>query len=155
VHRTGLATFADAASALKPIAGPFAFLLFSLAVIGTGLLALPVLAGSAAYAAAGAMNWRNTVALQVNVAKQFYVVMAVAIFGGVTLTFAHFDPIDALYWAAVVNGLAAVPIMVLVMLMSARREIMGDFVVTGLLRWVGWIATAIMGLAAVGMFWPA
>jgi Mn2+/Fe2+ NRAMP family transporter len=93
--------------------------------------------------------------LQVNVAKQFYVVMAVAIFGGVTLTFAHFDPIDALYWAAVVNGLAAVPIMVLVMLMSARREIMGDFVVTGLLRWVGWIATAIMGLAAVGMFWPA
>jgi NRAMP (natural resistance-associated macrophage protein)-like metal ion transporter len=155
VHRTGLATFADAASALKPVAGPFAFLLFSLAMIGTGLLALPVLAGSAAYAAAGAMNWRNTVALQVNLAKQFYVVMAVAIFGGVTLTFAHFDPIDALYWAAVVNGLAAVPIMVLVMLMSARREIMGDFVVTGLLRWVGWFATAFMALAAVGMFWPA
>jgi len=155
VHRTGLATFADAASALKPVAGPFAFLLFSLAMIGTGLLALPVLAGSAAYAAAGAMKWRNSVALQVNLAKQFYVVMAVAIFGGVTLTFAHFDPIDALYWAAVVNGLAAVPIMVLVMLMSTRRDIMGDSVVTGLLRWSGWIATAVMGLAAVGMFWPA
>lgn len=155
VHHTGLATFADAASALKPVAGPFAFLLFSLAVIGTGFLALPVLAGSAAYAAAGTMDWRNRVALQVNVTKQFYVVIAVAIFGGVTLTFAHFDPIDALYWAAVVNGLAAVPIMVLVMLMSTRREIMGDFVVTGALRWVGWIATAIMALAALGMFWPA
>lgn len=155
VHRTGLATFADAASALKPIAGPFAFLLFSLAMIGTGLLAVPVLAGSAAYAAAGAMNWRNSVALQVNLAKQFYVVMAVAIFGGVTLTLAHFDPIDALYWAAVVNGLVAAPIMVLVMLMSARRDIMGDFVVTGLLRWAGWIATTVMALAAVGMFWPA
>jgi NRAMP (natural resistance-associated macrophage protein)-like metal ion transporter len=155
VHRTGLATFADAASALKPIAGPFAFLLFSLAMIGTGLLAVPVLAESAAYAAAGAMNWRNSVALQVNLAKQFYVVMAVAIFGGVTLTLAHFDPIDALYWAAVVNGLVAAPIMVLVMLMSARRDIMGDFVVTGLLRWAGWIATTVMALAAVGMFWPA
>jgi Mn2+/Fe2+ NRAMP family transporter len=155
VHRTGLATFADAASALKPVAGPFAFLQFSLAMIGTGMLAVPVLAGSAAYAAAGVMNWRNSVALQVNLAKQFYVVMAVAIFGGVTLTLAHFDPIDALFWAAVVNGLAAVPIMVLVMLMSARRDIMGDFVVTGLLRWAGWIATAVMTLAAVGMFWPA
>jgi NRAMP (natural resistance-associated macrophage protein)-like metal ion transporter len=155
VHRTGLATFADAASALKPIAGPFAFLLFSLAIIGTGLLAVPLLAGSAAYAAAGAMSWRNSVALQVNLAKQFYGVMAVAIFGGIALTLAHFDPIDALYWAAVVNGVAAVPIMVLVMLMSARRQIMGDFVVTGVLRWVGWIATAVMACAAVGMFWPA
>ena len=155
IHHTGLATFADAASALKPVAGPLAFLLFSLAIIGTGLLALPVLASSAAYAAAGVMSWRNSVALKVNLAKQFYVVMAVAIFGGVALTFARFDPIDALYWAAVVNGLAAVPMMVLVMLRSARRDIMGGFVVTGLLRWVGWIATALMALAAVGMFWPA
>jgi Mn2+/Fe2+ NRAMP family transporter len=153
-HRIQITTSADAASALKPIAGSFAFLLFSLGIVGTGLLALPVLAGSAAYAAAGTMNWRNSLALQVNLAKQFYAVIAIAILGGVVLTFANFDPIDALYWSAVVNGLAAVPIMVLVMLMSGRREIMGEFIVTGLLRWVGWIATAVMAFAAAGMFWP-
>jgi NRAMP (natural resistance-associated macrophage protein)-like metal ion transporter len=153
-HHIQITTSADAASALKPIAGSFAFLLFSLGIIGTGLLALPVLAGSAAYAAAGTMKWRNSLALQVSLAKQFYAVIAIAILGGVILTFVNFDPIDALYWSAVVNGLAAVPIMVLVMLMSARRDIMGEFIVTGLLRWVGWIATAVMALAALGMFWP-
>jgi NRAMP (natural resistance-associated macrophage protein)-like metal ion transporter len=154
-HHISVTTSADAASALKPIAGPFAFLLFSLGIVGTGLLALPVLAGSAAYAAAGTMKWPNSLALQVNLAKQFYAVIAIAILGGIILTFAHFDPIEALYWSAVVNGLAAVPIMVLVMLMAARHDIMGDFVVRGPLRWVGWIATAVMTLAAVGMFWPA
>lgn len=154
-HHISVTTSADAASALKPIAGPFAFLLFSFGIVGTGLLALPVLAGSAAYAAAGTMKWPNSLALQVNLAKQFYAVVAIAILGGIILTFAHFDPIEALYWSAVVNGLAAVPIMVLVMLMAARHDIMGDFVVTGPLRWVGWIATGVMALAAVGMFWPA
>ncbi len=154
-HHISVTTSADAASALKPIAGAFAFLLFSLGIVGTGLLALPVLAGSAAYAAAGTMKWPNSLALQVNLAKQFYAVIAIAILGGIILTFAHFDPIEALYWSAVVNGLAAVPIMVLVMLMAARHDIMGDFVVRGPLRWVGWIATAVMALAAVGMFWPA
>jgi Mn2+/Fe2+ NRAMP family transporter len=148
-------TSADAANALKPIAGPFAFLLFSLGIVGTGLLALPVLAGSAAYAAAGTMKWPNSLSLQVNLAKQFYAVIAIAVLGGIVLTFAHFDPIEALYWSAVVNGLAAVPIMVLVMLMAARRDIMGEFAIKGWLRWTGWIATAIMALAAVGMFWPA
>lgn len=155
VHHVQVQTSADAANALKPIAGKFAFLLFSLGIVGTGLLALPVLAGSAAYAAAGTMQWRNSLALQVNLAKQFYAVIAIAILGGVVLTFANFDPIKALYWSAVVNGIAAVPIMVLVMLMAARRDIMGEFAVTGLLRYVGWIATAVMALAALGMFWPA
>lgn len=154
IHHISVTSSADAASALKPIAGPLAFLLFSLGIVGTGLLALPVLAGSAAYAAAGTMKWRNSLALQVNLAKQFYAVIAIAIIGGIILTFAHFDAIEALYWSAVVNGLAAVPIMVLVMLMAARRDIMGEFAVTGLLRWVGWVATVIMGLAALGMFWP-
>jgi NRAMP (natural resistance-associated macrophage protein)-like metal ion transporter len=155
VHHISVTTSADAANALKPIAGPFAFLLFSLGIVGTGLLALPVLAGSAAYAAAGTMKWPNSLSLQVNLAKQFYAVIAIAVLGGIVLTFAHFDPIEALYWSAVVNGLAAVPIMVLVMLMAARRDIMGEFAIKGWLRWTGWIATAIMALAAVGMFWPA
>ncbi|MEQ5844352.1 divalent metal cation transporter (plasmid) [Paraburkholderia acidicola] len=154
-HHVDVKTSADAASALKPIAGDFAFALFSLGIIGTGLLALPVLAGSAAYATAGAMKWRNSLALQVNLAKPFYAVIAVAIIGGVLLTFAHFDPIKALYWSAVVNGLAAVPIMALVMLMASSGRVMGKFAVTGWLRWGGWIATAFMGVAALGMFWPA
>jgi len=153
-HHVEVNTTADAASALKPIAGNFAFALFSLGIIGTGLLALPVLAGSAAYAAAGTMKWRNSLALQVNLAKQFYAVIAVSILGGVALTFTHFDPIKALYWSAVINGLAAVPVMALVMLMSGNRRIMGEFAVGGVLRLVGWIATAAMGLAAIGMFWP-
>ena len=154
-HHITVNTTADAASALKPIAGNFAFALFSLGIIGTGLLALPVLAGSAAYAAAGTMKWRNSLALQVNLAKQFYAVIAVSILGGVALTFTHFDPIKALYWSAVVNGVAAVPVMALVMLMSGNRRIMGEFAVGGLLRFVGWIATAVMGVAAIGMFWPS
>jgi NRAMP (natural resistance-associated macrophage protein)-like metal ion transporter len=153
-HHVEVNTTADAASALKPIAGNLAFALFSLGIIGTGLLALPVLAGSAAYAAAGTMKWRNSLALQVNLAKQFYAVIAVSILAGVALTFTHFDPIKALYWSAVVNGVAAVPVMALVMLMSGNQRIMGEFAVGGLLRLVGWIATAVMGVAAIGMFWP-
>ncbi|MFM0198907.1 divalent metal cation transporter [Paraburkholderia fungorum] len=154
VHHIEVKTTADAATALKPIAGNLAFALFSLGIIGTGLLALPVLAGSAAYAAAGTMKWRNSLALQVNLAKQFYGVIAVAIAGGIALTFMRLDPIKALYWSAVINGVAAVPIMVLVMVMAASPKVMGQFAVTGWLRWLGWLATVAMGLAAVGMFWP-
>lgn len=153
-HHIEVKTTADAASALKPIAGEMAFTLFSLGIVGTGLLALPVLAGSAAYAAAGAMQWRNSLSLQVNLAKQFYTVIAVAILGGVVLTFAHLDPIKALYWSAVINGIAAVPIMVVVMLMAGSRAVMGEFAVRGMLKWAGWFATAVMVLASVGMFWP-
>jgi Mn2+/Fe2+ NRAMP family transporter len=145
---------ASTKSGAVQIAGEFAFALFSLGIVGTGLLALPVLAGSAAYATAGTLKWRNSLALQVNLAKQFYAVIAVAIVGGVVITFTHFDPIKALYWSAVVNGLAAVPIMALVMLMASSRSIMGEFAVIGLLRWIGWSATFVMGLAAVAMFRP-
>ena len=154
-HHIDVKTSADAALALKPIAGKFAFVLFSLGIVGTGLLALPVLAGSAAYAAAGSFKWRNSLALQATLAKEFYAVIAVAILGGVIITFINFDPIKALYWSAVINGVAAVPIMILVMVMASSRRVMGEFAVSGLLRWGGWTATAIMGAAAVGMLWPA
>jgi NRAMP (natural resistance-associated macrophage protein)-like metal ion transporter len=153
-HHIDVKTSADAANALKPIAGEFAFALFALGIVGTGLLALPVLAGSAAYAMAGTFKWRNSLALQVSLAKQFYAVIAVAILGGVLLTFAHLDPIKALYWSAVVNGLAAVPIMALVMIMAGSSRVMGEFAIKGVLRWAGWVATIVMGLAAIGMFWP-
>ncbi|WP_176322399.1 Nramp family divalent metal transporter [Burkholderia vietnamiensis] len=153
-HHIDVKTSADAARALEPIAGHFAYILFALGIIGTGLLALPVLAGSAAYAAAGTFRWRNSLALKVGVAPEFYAVIALAIIGGVAITFMHFDPIRALYWSAVINGVTAVPIMIVMMLMARSRRIMGEFAVRGVLAWGGWIATAAMAIAATGVFVP-
>ncbi|WP_155754228.1 NRAMP family divalent metal transporter, partial [Burkholderia vietnamiensis] len=153
-HHIDVKTSADAARALEPIAGHFAYILFALGIIGTGLLALPVLAGSAAYAAAGTFRWRNSLALKVGVAPEFYAVIALAIVGGVAITFMHFDPIRALYWSAVINGVTAVPIMIVMMLMARSRRIMGEFAVRGVLAWGGWIATAAMAIAATGVFVP-
>ncbi|MGR3906262.1 divalent metal cation transporter [Burkholderia sp. SR8] len=153
-HHIDVKTSADAARALEPIAGHFAYVLFALGIIGTGLLALPVLAGSAAYAAAGTFRWRNSLALRLGVAPEFYTVIALAIVGGVAITFMHFDPIRALYWSAVINGLTAVPIMVVMMLMAGSTRIMGEFAVKGMLAWGGWIATAAMAIAAMGVFVP-
>ena len=154
LHHIDVKTSADAAKALEPIAGRFAYALFALGIIGTGLLALPVLAGSAAYAAAGSFRWRSSLALHLSLARQFYAVIALAIVGGVAITFMHFDPIRALYWSAVINGISAVPIMVVIMLMARSRRVMGDFAVKGLVAWGGWLATIAMAIAAVGVFIP-
>jgi Mn2+/Fe2+ NRAMP family transporter len=105
-------------------------------------------------AAAGSMKWRNSLALQAALTKPYYAVVAVALLGGIALTFTHFDPVKALYWGAVVNGVASVPVMVLVMLMAGNRRVMGECAVVGVWRWGGWIATAVMGLAGVAMFLP-
>ncbi|MGF6964903.1 NRAMP (natural resistance-associated macrophage protein)-like metal ion transporter [Paraburkholderia sp. WC7.3g] len=155
LHHIDVKTSADAARALEPFAGRFAYMLFALGIVATGLLALPVLAGSAAYAAAGSFRWRSSLALHLNLARQFYAVIALAIPGGVAITFMHFDPIRALYWSAVINGLAAVPIMVIMMSMARSRRIMGQFAVKGVLAWGGWLATLAMALAAVGVFVPS
>ncbi len=152
VHQIDVKTSADAARALEPIAGRFAYVLFAVGIIGTGLLALPVLAGSAAYAAAGSFRWRSSLALHLTLAREFYAVIALSIVGGVAITFMHFDPIQALYWSAVVNGLTAVPIMIIMMIMAGNRRIMGEFAVSGVLAWGGWLATIAMVIAAVGMF---
>ncbi|KWA09726.1 Nramp family divalent metal transporter [Burkholderia territorii] len=154
LHHIDVKTSADAARALEPIGGHFAYVLFALGIIGTGLLALPVLAGSAAYAAAGTFRWRNSLALKLGVAPEFYAVIALAIIGGVVVTFLHFDPIRALYWSAVINGVTAVPIMVVMMLMAGSRRIMGKFAITGTLAWGGWLATFAMAIAAMGVFVP-
>lgn len=153
-HHIQVHTSADAARALEPIAGRFAYVLFALGIVGTGLLALPVLAGSAAYAAAGSFHWRSSLSLHLKVAREFYAVIALAVVGGVAITFMHFDPIRALYWSAVINGVAAVPIMVVMMLMARNRRVMGEFAVSGALAWGGWIATLAMGVAAAGIFLP-
>ncbi len=150
---TDIQTSAQAAAALQPIAGHFAFLLFSAGIIGTGLLAVPVLAGSAAYAMAGAFNWKNGLEYTPGAARKFYAIIAVATLGGIGLCFAPIDPIKALYWSAVINGVISVPIMAVMMLMASHRDIMGLFVIGVRLRIAGWLATGMMAAAVLAMFW--
>ena len=150
---TEIQTSAQAASALRPIAGEFAFWLFSAGIIGTGLLAIPVLAGSAAYAMAGAFHWRNGLELKPNKAKGFYGIIAISTLIGVGLCFTSIDPIKALFWSAVINGVISVPIMAVMMLMAVRPDIMGRFVITFRLKVLGWACTAAMAIAVTAMFW--
>ena len=131
---TNIETSAQAAQALRPLAGEFAFTLFALGIIGTGLLALPVLAGSAAYAVAEAMRWPSGHNLTLTEAKGFYGIIAFATAVGVAIDFTPIDPIKALVWAAVINGVVAVPIMAVMMRMAVRPEIMGTFVIRRRLR---------------------
>jgi Mn2+/Fe2+ NRAMP family transporter len=148
---TNIQTSAQAAQALRPVAGEFAYLLFSLGIIGTGLLALPVLAGSAAYALGEAFGWQVGLSLKPSRAPAFYVVIAGATVAGVLLNFIGLDPVKALFWSAVVNGVAAVPVMAMTLVMAARRKVMGDFTIRPVLRIVGWVATFFMLVAACGM----
>ncbi|MBI3345441.1 MAG: Nramp family divalent metal transporter [Gammaproteobacteria bacterium] len=148
---TDIQTSAQAAEALRPLAGEFAFVLFSAGIVGTGLLAVPILAGSAAYAVAEAFKWRIGLGRTLPHAKDFYTILAIATLLGVALNFTSIDPIKALFWSAVINGVIAVPIMVVMMLMAARPDVMGQFVVTRRLRILGWLATAVMALAVLAM----
>jgi len=143
---------AQAAAALRPIAGDLAFALFALGIIGTGLLAIPVLAGSAAYAMAGAFNWRSSLELEPLAARKFYAIIAAATLAGVGFGFLPLDPMRALFWSAVVNGVVAVPVMVVTMLLSTRRGVMGEVVLSRRLRVLGWSCTTVMALAVLAMF---
>jgi NRAMP (natural resistance-associated macrophage protein)-like metal ion transporter len=140
----GIHTAADAARALQPLAGPFAFLLFAVGIIGTGMLAVPVLAGSAAFAIAETFRWRASLESKPHQAPQFYGVIKLAVGIGVLLNFLGLDPIRALFWSAVLNGMVAVPLMYVLMRMSANRVIVGEFTLPPHLRLLGWAATAIM-----------
>jgi NRAMP (natural resistance-associated macrophage protein)-like metal ion transporter len=148
---TNIQTSADAALALKPLAGDFAFALFACGIIGTGLLALPVLAGSAAYALGEALRWPVGLARLWYQARAFYGTIAVATAIGTIMNFLPLDPIKALFWSAVINGVTAVPIMVIMMLMATRPQVMGGFVLSPRLFFMGWLSTAAMALAAVLM----
>ena len=149
---TDIETSAQAAEALRPIAGQFAFLLFSMGIIGTGLLAVPVLAGSAAFAVAESFRWRRGLDLPPQRGARFYGVIAAATLLGVAVGFTKLDPIKALFYAAVVNGVISVPIMVVMMRMASNRDIMGEFVVTRRLRILGWGTTMVMAVAVTAMF---
>ena len=148
---TQITSAAQAAEALRPVAGNFAFVLFALGIIGTGLLAVPVLAGSAAYAVSETFGWTEGLDRKPREAKAFYAVIAAATMGGVALNGVGIDPMKALYWAAVVNGLLAPPLMVVTMLIARNKAIMGDLVLGRWLEFGGWLATAVM-FAVAGVF---
>ena len=132
------------------MAGNFAFLVFSLGIVGTGLLAVPVLAGSTAYAVGEARQWKVGLARKPAEAKAFYAIVAIATLIGMVINFTPLNPIKALYWAAVLNGIVSVPVMVTMLLMASNRKVMGEFTVSGPLWIVGWVATGVMGISAIG-----
>jgi NRAMP (natural resistance-associated macrophage protein)-like metal ion transporter len=138
---------AQAAGALEPLAGEFAFALFSLGIVGAGLLAIPVLAGSAAYAVAESLGWRAGLDLTPRTAPEFYGIVAVAVGIGVLLDLLPFDPMRELFWSAVVNGLVASPIMAAMLVTASDRRLLGRFAIRGRLLWLGWAATALMAAA--------
>jgi NRAMP (natural resistance-associated macrophage protein)-like metal ion transporter len=148
---TNIQTSAQAAEALRPIAGSLAETIFALGVIGTGLLSVPVLAGSAAYAVGEARKWPTGLARQPMEAKAFYAVICIATFVGMIMNFTPVDPIRALYWSAVINGVVAVPVMAIMMWLAAAPKVMGEFAVTGWVKALGWAATAVMTVAVLAM----
>ena len=148
---THIETSSQAAEALRPLAGSFAFTLFALGIVGTGLLAVPVLAGSAAYAVAEARKWELGLWRKPQKAPLFYGTLTLATAIGIVLNFSPINPIRALYWSAVINGVVAVPVMVVMMHMTHNPKVMGKFRVSDGLRTVGWMATAAMFFAALAM----
>jgi NRAMP (natural resistance-associated macrophage protein)-like metal ion transporter len=149
--KTDIQTSAQAAEALRPIAGAFAEVVFALGIVGTGLLAIPVLAGATAYAVGEGRQWRVGLARKPKEAAAFYAVLALSGAIGIGLNFTSINPISALYWSAVINGVLAVPVMVLLMIMARRKVVMDRFVIAGPLLWLGWLSTAAMALSVIGM----
>lgn len=153
---TNITTAAQAALALRPIAGKFAFMVFSAGIIGTGLLAVPVLAGSAAYGVAEAMRWKFGMERKPSQAVEFYGIIIVAVLIGLAMNFVGIDPIQALFWTAVINGVVAVPLLVVIMLMSSQERVMGPFVIPTRLKVVGWLTAGFMTACVIAMLvlWP-
>jgi NRAMP (natural resistance-associated macrophage protein)-like metal ion transporter len=154
LHTHGIldvATCAQAASALEPIAGRFAVALFVCGIVGTGLLAVPVLASSAAYGIGEGCQWRVSLERRPQQAVGFYSAIGIAIATGLLLNFLHINPVKALYWSAILNGLVAAPLMCVIMMMASNRKVMGKFVIPPYLRWVGWCATTVMVCVCIGV----
>ncbi len=149
---TNIQTSAQAAEALRPVAGDFAFALFALGIIGTGMLAIPVLAGSAAYAVTESFRWPNGLDRKVLEAREFYAIISLATIGGMLLNFTPSDPIKELFWAALINGVIAVPIMIVMMLLAHEPRIMGELTLSRRHTVIGWLGVAIMLIAVIAMF---
>ena len=140
---------------MRPVAGTWAFALFAVGVIGTGLLSVPVLAGSAAYALGEAMRWPVGLSRAPLQARAFYTAIGAATLLGALANVVHINPMKALVWAAVINGVVAVPVMALVMDLAARRDIMGEFRISRRLKVTGWLATSVMAAASLGLVYSS
>ncbi len=151
---TDINTAAQAASALRPLAGDFAFILFSAGILGVGLIGVPVLAGSGAYALSEAMGWRSGLERKTADARGFYSIIAVSVLAGLVIQYLPINPMKALFWSAVINGVVAVPLMAVIILLVSKRSVMGPFTASRPIVLLGWVATAVMGAAAVRMFVP-
>jgi Mn2+/Fe2+ NRAMP family transporter len=151
---TDIETAAQAAGALRPLAGGFAFMLFALGILGVGLIGVPVLAGSGAYAMSEALGWAWGLERKATDARGFYGVIAVSVLAGLAIQYSPISPMKALFWSAVINGVVAVPLIVVVILLASKKSVMGAFTASRPIVALGWIATAVMGAAAVRMLMP-
>ena len=147
-----ITTAAEAASALRPLAGEFAFMLFALGILGVGLMGVPVLAGSAAYALSEVFGWRSSLEDNAAQAGKFYAIIAISVLGALAIQYSPISPMKALFWSAVLNGVVAVPLMVAIMVISSRPSVMGPHVATLSMKIFGWLATGFMAIAAIYMF---
>jgi Mn2+/Fe2+ NRAMP family transporter len=152
---TNITTAAEAATALKPLAGNFAFLLFTIGLIGVGLIGVPVLAGSGAYAAAETMGWREGLEQKVGRARGFYAVIAVSVLLALAIQYSPISPMKALFWSAVINGVVAVPLLAVITLLISKKAVMGAYTGSRSIVFMGWLATAVMGVAAACMLLPS
>jgi Mn2+/Fe2+ NRAMP family transporter len=151
---TDINTAAEAATALRPLAGNFAFVLFAFGILGVGMIGVPVLAGSAAYAAAETMGWHEGLERSTRNARGFYGVIAVSVLLGLILQYSPISPMKALFWSAVINGVVAVPLVVVIVLLASKKAVMGQYTASRAIVGLGWITAAIMGIAAVRMIIP-
>jgi NRAMP (natural resistance-associated macrophage protein)-like metal ion transporter len=151
---TNVDTAAKAASALRPLAGNFAYILFALGIFGVGLIGVPVLAGSGAYALCEAMGWKWGLERKATDARGFYGIIAVSVLAALVIQYSPISPMKALFWSAVINGVVAVPLMIVIILLVSKKAVMGAFTASRPIIILGWIATLVMGLAAVRMFIP-
>ena len=157
LHASGITqidTAAQAASALRPLAGDFAFMLFALGILGVGLIGVPVLAGSAGYAMSEAMGWNWGLERSAQDARGFYAVITVSVLAALAIQYSPISPMRALFWSAVINGLVAVPLMVVLILLVSRSKVMGAFTASKPIIVLGWMTTALMGAAGIAMFLP-
>ncbi len=150
---TDIQTADQAAQALAPLGGQLAFLLFALGIVGTGLLAVPVLAGSASYAVSEALKWNSGLSLKLNQAHGFYGVLTIATIAGLLINFTGIPPFKILYYTAILNGVLAPPLMILILMMANDKKIMGKRTNGTLSNVLGWIITAVMGGCAIGLIW--
>jgi NRAMP (natural resistance-associated macrophage protein)-like metal ion transporter len=151
---TDIETAAQAASALRPLAGDFAFILFALGILGVGLIGVPVLAGSGAYALCEAMGWKWGLERRATDARGFYGVIAASVLLGLVIQYSPISPMKALFWSAVINGIVAVPLLAVIVILVSKKSVMGDYTASRPIIVLGWTTTIIMGIAAVRMFMP-